>query len=73
MTVISNITSPGFPTQVVAESPVRAPLAGDIAWATPTLAIPLGFDAQVRPVPASCVELLGGVNHGVNSQAGRDI
>jgi hypothetical protein len=72
MTTITNESASGRAHVIVSESPVRAPLAGDIAWTTPTLAIPLGFDAQIRPVPASCVELLGGVNTGV-TRPGRDI
>jgi hypothetical protein len=73
MSEITNIASPGRPTPVTAESPVRAPLAGFIPWTTPTLEIPLGFDAQVRPINASVVDLLGGKNNGVNSRAGTDI
>ena len=73
MTVISNPSAPGAPSQVVAEQPVRAPLAGNIPWATPTLAIPIGADAQIRPVGAAMVELLGGRNTGTNPRAGRDI
>ena len=73
MTSDTNIASPGRPTVVTAEQPVRAPLAGNIAWTTPTLAIPIGADAQIRPVGAAMVELLGGRNTGTNPRAGRDI
>ena len=59
MTVISNIASPGAPTHVVAESPVRQPLAGDIAWSTPTLAVPIGADAQIQRVPNAVVDRVG--------------
>jgi hypothetical protein len=70
---ITNPASPGRPTPVTAEQPVRAPLAGFIPWTTPTLEIPLGFDAQVRPINASVVDLLGGKNHGNRTNDGRDI
>jgi hypothetical protein len=73
MTVNTSAASPGAPVQVVAEQPVIQPLAGFIPWATPTLSIPLGADAQIQRVPDSCVALLGGVNHGVNLRAGADI
>ena len=77
MTVISNPSAPGYPQQIVAEQPVRAPLAGDIPWTTPGApavgSLPLGFDAQVRPVSAEMVQFAGGANHGVNSRAGTDI
>jgi hypothetical protein len=73
MSSISNIASPGHPTIIVSESPVRAPLAGFIPWTTPTLEIPLGFDAQVVRVPLATQEFLGGKNHGSNPRAGTDI
>ena len=77
MTTISNPASPGYPQQIVAEQPVRAPLAGNIPWTTPGApavgSLPLGFDAQVVTVPLARQEFAGGVNHGVNSRAGRDI
>jgi hypothetical protein len=73
MTAVSNPSAPGAPVQVVAEQPVRAPLDGFTPWATPTLAIPLGADAQVRPVSAAMQEFAGGKNYGVNSRAGADI
>ena len=77
MSEITNIASPGRPSQVVAEQPVRAPLAGNIPWTTPGApavgSLPLGFDAQVRPVPRATVDFLGGVNTGTNPRASRDI
>jgi hypothetical protein len=60
MSSISNIASPGHPTRVVAEQPVRAPLAGNVAWSTPTLSIPLGNVAQIASVPNACVDAAGG-------------
>jgi hypothetical protein len=64
MTVNTSIASPGAPVQVVAESPVRAPLAGGIPWTTPGApavgSIPLGFAAQVVTVPRAFVEAVGG-------------
>jgi hypothetical protein len=60
MTTITNIASPGAPTQVVAESPVRAPLAHDIAWTTPALGIPLGNLAQIATVSPERIEQAGG-------------
>jgi hypothetical protein len=60
MTTNTSIASPGSPTQVVAENPIRAPLAGNIVWSTPTLSVPLGADAQVRPVSPAFVDATGG-------------
>ncbi len=60
MTIITNESAPGAPTQVVAESPVRAPLAGFIPWSTPTLSIPIGADAQIVTVPDALVDAAGG-------------
>jgi hypothetical protein len=64
MSSISNPSAPGAPVQVVAESPVRAPLAGFIPWTTPGApavgSIPLGFDAQVVSVPNAFVDRVGG-------------
>jgi hypothetical protein len=77
VTQISNIASPGAPVQVVAESPVRAPLSGGIPWTTPGApaigSIPLGADAQIVSVTLARQEFAGGKNHGVNSRAGTDI
>jgi hypothetical protein len=64
MTVITNPASPGAPSQVVAESPIRAPLLGNIPWANhtahPAVTGPIGADAHVRPVPQSVVDATGG-------------
>jgi hypothetical protein len=77
MTTISNPSSPGYPQQVVAEQPVRAPLDGFTPWTTPGApaigSLPIGYDAQVRPVPQAVVDFLGGTNHGTNPRAGKDI
>jgi hypothetical protein len=77
MTSISNIASPGFPTQVVAESPVRAPLSGGIPWTTPGApaigSIPIGSDAQIVSVTIARQEFAGGKNTGTSPRAGRDI
>jgi hypothetical protein len=77
MSSISNIASPGHPAIVVSESPVRAPLAGNIPWTAPNApaigSLALGFDAQVRPVPSALVEFAGGLNYGSNPRAGKDI
>jgi hypothetical protein len=64
MSSISNIASPGSPTQVVAESPVRAPLLGFIPWTAPNApavgSIPIGADAQIVTVPNARVDHVGG-------------
>jgi hypothetical protein len=70
MSKITNPASPGAPTQLPAESPIRAPLAGGIAWAIhaahPAVVGPTdspGFpprDMHVRPVPAAVVDAAGG-------------
>jgi hypothetical protein len=64
MSSISNPASPGSPTQVVAEQPVRAPLLGGIPWTTPGApavgSIPITFAAQVRTVPQATVDSVGG-------------
>jgi hypothetical protein len=70
MTVIRNPASPGYPTQVTAESPIRAPLAGGIAWANhaahPAVVGPTdraGFpphDTHVRTIPQAIVDAAGG-------------
>ena len=77
MSSISKIASPGAPSQVVAESPVRAPLLGFIPWTAPNApavgSIPIGYGAQVIPVSIARQEFAGGVNHGSNPRAGKDI
>jgi hypothetical protein len=64
MSSISNPASPGSPTQVVAEQPVRAPLLGFIPWTAPNApavgSIPIGADAQIVTVPPSLVNQVGG-------------
>jgi hypothetical protein len=53
------------PVQIVAQSPIRAPLAGGIPWSNhadhPAVA---GFafttDAQIRTIPAAVVDAAGG-------------
>jgi hypothetical protein len=64
MSSISNPASPGRATNVVAETPIRAPLAGGIPWANhpahPAVTGPIGSDAHVRPVPASVIDALTG-------------
>jgi hypothetical protein len=74
MTVISNPSAPGAPVQVVAESPVRQPLAGDIARSrhdAPAIGgIPIGNVAQIVSVPNSVVDFLG---QPMNRRTGRDI
>jgi hypothetical protein len=65
MSSISNPASPGHPSQVTAQSPIRAPLAGGIPWANhadhPAVA---GFafttDAQIRTIPAAIIDAAGG-------------
>ena len=63
MTVISNPSAPGAPSQVVAEQPVRAPLDGFTPWTTPGApavgSLPIGFDQQVQTVPNAVVDFLG--------------
>jgi hypothetical protein len=62
MTVISNPASPGAPVQIVAESPIRAPLLGNIPWsnhaAHPAVTGPTG--AEVRTIPQAIVDAAGG-------------
>jgi hypothetical protein len=60
MSSISNPASPGAPSQVVAEQPVRAPLASNIPWSTPTFSIPLGNVPQIRTVSNAAVDQAGG-------------
>jgi hypothetical protein len=64
MSSISNIASPGHPSQVAAESPVRAPLLGFIPRAAPAApavgSLPIGADAQIRTVPNALVDSTGG-------------
>jgi hypothetical protein len=73
MSSISNPASPGSPTQVVAEQPVRSPLAGNIpfnnhqtnpavaGWPVSQPGWPVSVnDAHVRPVPAAIVDAAGG-------------
>jgi hypothetical protein len=50
----------GSTTIIVSEAPVRAPLAHGIPWSTPTLSVPIGHDAQVRPVSRATVDQSGG-------------
>jgi hypothetical protein len=54
----------GSATIIVSQSPVRAPLAGDIPWAAPNApavgSIPITFAAQVRTVPQATVDSVGG-------------
>jgi hypothetical protein len=70
MTVIRNPASPGAPQQVTAESPVRAPLLGNIPWANhaehPAVVMPTDragwppHDTHVTMVPAAVVDATGG-------------
>jgi hypothetical protein len=70
MTVIRNPASPGAPSQVVAEQPVRAPLLGNIPWQNhsqhPAVVGPTdraGYpprDTHVTMIPASVVDAAGG-------------
>jgi hypothetical protein len=73
MTVITNPASPGRPTQVVAEQPVRQPLAGGIpftnhttnpavaGWPVSRPGWPVSAnDAHVVSVPHAIVDSAGG-------------
>jgi hypothetical protein len=70
MTSISNPTSPGAPTQVFAETPIRAPLAGGIPFRNhaehPAVTGPVdraGYpphDQHVRTIPTAVVDVIGG-------------
>jgi hypothetical protein len=64
---IANPASPGYPIQVVAQSVVRAPLAGNIPWTTPGApavgSIPITFATQVVTVPHSLVDRVGGAQN----------
>lgn len=73
MSSISNPASPGAPSQVVAESPIRAPLAGGIpfsnhttnpavaGWPVSRPGWPVSAnDAHVVSVPAAIVDAAGG-------------
>jgi hypothetical protein len=61
---ISNPSAHGTATTVIAEQPVRAPLAGNIPWTRPDApavgSLPLGFNAQVVTVPNDLVAAVGG-------------
>jgi hypothetical protein len=60
----TNPASPGAPTQVVAEQPVRAPLLGNIPWANhsqhPAVVGAVGPNSHVRPVSQALVDATGG-------------
>jgi hypothetical protein len=66
----SSPASPGYPTQVTAESPIRAPLLGNIPWANhaahPAVVYPTdraGYpprDTHVTMIPAAVVDATGG-------------
>jgi hypothetical protein len=70
MTKITNPASPGAPVQIVAEQPIRAPLAGGIPWANhsqhPAVVGPTDragwppHDQHVRKVPDALVDRTGG-------------
>jgi hypothetical protein len=64
MSSISNPASPGRATNVVAETPIRALLAGFIPFTNhgshPAVTGPIGSDAHVRPVPQAVVDAAGG-------------
>jgi hypothetical protein len=64
LTVIRNPASPGAPAQVVAETPLRAPLLGNITWANhaahPAVVGPVGPASHVRPVSQALVDATGG-------------
>jgi hypothetical protein len=70
MTVIRNPASPGAPSQVVAEQPVRQPLAGGIPFhnyaTNPAVVGPTdraGYpprDSHVTMIPAAVVDATGG-------------
>ena len=66
----SSPASPGYPTQITAESPIRAPLLGNIPWANhaahPAVVGPTdraGFpprDTHVTMITAAVVDATGG-------------
>jgi hypothetical protein len=69
----SSPASPGAPTQVVAESPIRAPLAGNIPWSNHTTNPAVAgwpvsrpgwpvspADAHVQLVPKATADAVGG-------------
>ena len=65
MSSINNPASPGHPSQLVAEQPVRNPLAGGIPFRShatnPAVGgIPIGADAQIRTIPQAVVDAAGG-------------
>jgi hypothetical protein len=70
MTAIRNPASPGAPSQVIAEQPVRNPLAGGIPFRShatnPAVVGPTdraGFppqDQHVRTIPQAMVDAAGG-------------
>jgi hypothetical protein len=74
MTSITNESASGRAHVIVSESPVRAPLAADIAWSrhdAPAIGgIPIGNVAQIQRVPDSVVDFLG---QPMNRREGRDI
>ena len=70
MTVIRNPASPGAPSQVTAEQPIRAPLAGGIPWANhsqhPAVVSPTDragwppHDTHVTSIPQAVLDALAG-------------
>ena len=78
MTVISNPSAPGAPSQVVAQSNPTAPLSGNAPWDSPLQHPALsGFanTAQSQIVTVSLARQVqaGGENHGCKANAGKDI
>jgi hypothetical protein len=66
MTVISNPSAPGAPSQVVAQSTPTAPLDGGRPWGTPSAHPAVaGFansaDAQITMIPRAVVDAIAGV------------
>jgi hypothetical protein len=75
VTVISNPSAPGAPTQIGAIEPIRDPIGGvpfTNRVANPAVAI-FPDETTIRPVPSALVEFAGGLNYGSNLRAGKDI
>jgi hypothetical protein len=74
VTVISNPASPGAPQQIAPTPPVRDPIGGvGFTNRVSNPAVAIFPTTTIRPVSLADVEFAGGVNHGTNPRAGKDI
>jgi hypothetical protein len=74
MTEITNIASPGFPTQVAPTPPVRDPIGGvPFTNRVTSPAVAIFPTTTITPLPQALVDLVGGKNRGNRTNAGTDI